>query len=80
MSYQFQSSLYNTKNQMVKAIAETWITANGMNSEEEVKEILANQRSLELAFKAIADWGLRDHMNQYGYTSEELAEAIENLK
>jgi len=67
MSYRFGSKLYKTKDNMLSAIAEEFISAEGVHTEEEIREILETNSSLELAQEAIEEWQLDedDNFNVY---------------
>jgi len=63
MSYRFGSKLYKTKDNMLSAIAEEFISAEGVHTKEEIREILETNSSLELAQEAIEEWQLDEDDN-----------------
>lgn len=90
MSYRFGTTLYLTKRDMLAAIAFDYATAGGNNSPDTVTELI-RQGDLapeQAAAEVISEWGLRipeealgdetpvSHMQQYGYTREELEAAF----
>lgn len=83
-NYQFDGSLYPTRDQYLYAIATTYIEAEGLNDAEFITETLASCTDAELAAECANMWALdrpgRDDkpspMERHGYTSEDLADAF----
>lgn len=55
---EFQSSIYNTTDAMLYAIAEAFLTANGLNSVDDVAGFLRAMTDREMAEECINEWGL----------------------
>jgi hypothetical protein len=84
-SYEFQSMLYRNEREMLDAIAESWITADGANDAEFVADYLDINSDGEIAAECIEEWGLGvveygsdrpSHMTEHGYDADNLADAI----
>lgn len=54
--FEFGGSVYRNSADMHTAIAETWISANGLNSRTEMLEWIAERAAGQLADDAIAGW------------------------
>lgn len=94
--YEFQSTLYRGERDMLDAIAEAWLTADGANDEAYQREALTTTSDADLAEECIAGWALdlagdqppfskdedRDpsHMDENGYTADDLARAFGRLR
>lgn len=57
-NYEFGSSLYRNANEMVEAIVEQWLSANGKNDLLDQLEALRNLSDEQLADECIEGWGL----------------------
>ena len=57
MNYEFQNTSFHTAERMTDAIAEQWITAAGMNSDEAVAEF-AQYGAKALSTECVDGWGL----------------------
>ena len=87
IKYEFASGLYGCESYMLRAIAETWVTADGANSDEFVAEYLAENTPAEIARECIYGYGLdqdgdcaQSHMEFNGYGVDDLARAFADLK
>lgn len=86
--YEFQSTAYRNADQMLVAIAGEWLSAGGMNDDDEHAKILATNTDDELAAECISGWGLDvtgydgepSHMDFNGYTATDLAAAFHGLR
>jgi len=86
-NYQFQSLLYRTRTDMLRAIAEAWITGGEDIATVDVAARCADQSNDEIAAECIRAWALDEptldepaHMEQCDYSAEDLAEAIGELR
>ena len=61
MSYEFQSMLYQTSAQLHAAIADAYLTAGGLNGDDDIWRYFAEQTDEQLADDAIAEWELTDN-------------------
>ena len=59
----FQSTAYRTRAEMVSAIAEIFLCANGLNSRADMLGALHNTTDADLARECIKGWGL-DQIDQ----------------
>ena len=90
MDYEWNSTLFRTRADMLDAIAHAWIGAWGRNSREEVLRSLNEATDADLAAELIETWGLDQprspelfeyderpsHMSEHDYTKEDLTEAF----
>ena len=94
MEYEWNSTLFRTRADMLDAIAHAWITAWGRNSREEVLRSLNEATDADLAAELIETWGLDQprspelfeyderpsHMSEHEYTKEDLSEAFTRVR
>ena len=96
IKYEFQNFLFRSQGDMLRAMAETWLSSDGSTSEEGQREILAEQTNEQLAAECIEGWGLdeggdvgsepweledeRSHMAFNGYDAGMLAAAFADLR
>lgn len=59
-SFEFQGALYRNKREVAAAIATAWIEAGGLNTSEDVRQILASTTDENLADECIFGWDLHD--------------------
>jgi hypothetical protein len=88
-SNEFSGMLYRSQAEMLRAIAEMWITAGGSNSDTDVAAFLASASDDDLAAEAIEAWGLDrptdygdgvSHMASEGYSRSDLAGAFADFR
>ena len=77
MSYEFQSTLHRTSTDMHRHIAEAYMTAGGLNDEDDIRRFFAEQTDEELADDAIQNWGLSDNPD---FDRAELLTALHQLR
>lgn len=86
---EFQSMSYPTTARMLNAIASEYLSAGGLNSEEQQAEFLAASTDAELAAECIWGFGLDraadigdepSHMEFNDYTVDDLAAAFADLR
>lgn len=88
---EFQSTLFSTTSQMLCAIAEAFLSANGSNSPEFQSEYMAQNTDDELAAQCIDGFGLdsipslpedseKSHMEFNDYTEADLAKAFAAMR
>ena len=58
MTLEFRSTLYGTPDNLVTAIADAWMGADGSNSAADIASALADYTDAELADECIAAWDL----------------------
>ena len=90
MNYEWGGSLFRTRNDMLDALAETWVTARGHASPAETQRNFDEATDAELAVAAISGWGLdsamgwcgegEPHMTRFGYGAKDLAEAFGRVR
>ena len=73
---EFAGTLYRTKYEMLDGIAYEYMTAGGLNSSEQIDEILEYISPEDAADEAIQGWELEEHMDDNGYTKEDLTDAM----
>ncbi|QXM25684.1 hypothetical protein KO353_05620 [Elioraea tepida] len=88
--YEWVGSLFRTRNDMLDAIAETWVTARGHASPAETQRYFDEATDAELSAEAIAGWGLdcvaewcgedEPHMTRYSYGATDLAAAFGRVR
>jgi hypothetical protein len=77
MSYEFQSIWYRMQSDMHAAIAERWLSADGINSREDMLRFLSDMSDEDCAINAETNWELADH--EY-YDRSELMAAFAELR
>jgi hypothetical protein len=89
---EFQSKLYQTAQEICRAVALAWLSFGGRSDPKQVAAILAYKTNQELADDAIKGFGLglrTDHakgskpltwMEQRGVTREDIAAAFASLR
>jgi len=93
MENQFGNLLYRSQRQMLDAIAESWLSADGNNTDADQRRFLDTTSAAELAAECIDGWGLNravgggdsddenpPHMDQQDYTAGDLAAAFGRLR
>jgi hypothetical protein len=78
MSYQFNATLFDTTYRRDRAIAESWLYADGLNDETEVRRTLATVSADQLASEVMEFWGF-DLNDEDAPTLESLTEAFRDL-
>jgi hypothetical protein len=78
MSYQFNSMLFDTPYRRDRAIAESWLYADGWNDEQEVQRTLATVSPEQLASEVLEFWGF-DLNDEDAPTLESMTEAFRDL-
>lgn len=78
MSYEFNSMLFDTPYRRDRAIAESWLYADGSNNEEEVRRTLAIVAPETLASEVWEAWGF-DLNDEDAPTLESMIEAFRDL-
>ena len=56
MSYEFQSTLFETESRWLRAIAQAWLTAGGWNGADDIREWLDTLPAADLARECISGW------------------------
>jgi hypothetical protein len=64
MSYEFQSSLFRTSTDAHRAVAFAWLTAGGLNHQEDIEKIFYEQDDGELATECCEAWEMVE-LNEY---------------
>lgn len=72
-TYEFQNTLFRNSADVCSAIVGEWLTAGGMNTESDIKDILATQTDEEIADEIISGWGLLEIVNQDEIRYEDVA-------
>ena len=94
MSYEWGDTLFRTRDEMLDAIAEAWVTARGHASPAETRRNFDEATDAELAAAAIDGWGLDQprgrrfsldderpsHTVAHKYTAADLAEAFARVR
>jgi len=94
MDYEWGDTLFRTRNEMLDAIAEAWVTARGHASPAETLRNFHEATDAELAAAAIDGWGLDQprgrrfsldderpsHMVECGYSVEDLTAAFTRVR
>ena len=78
MSYQFNATLFETPYRRDRAIAESWLYADGLNDEEEVRRTLATVSADQLASEVLEFWGF-DLNDDDAPTLESMIDAFRDL-
>ena len=79
MSYQFNATLVETPYRRDRAIAESWLYADGLNDEEEVRRTLATVSADQLASEVLEFWGFENTDDEDAPTLESMIEAFRDL-
>jgi len=93
-TYEWDNTLFRTRDEMLDAIAEAWVTARGHASPAETLRNFHEATDAELATQAIDGWGLDQprgrrfsldgerpsHMAEHEYTAADLAEAFARVR
>ncbi len=79
MSYQFNSMLFETPYRRDRAIAESWLYADGLNNEQEVRRTLATVSPEQLASEVWEAWGFENTDDEDAPTLESMTEAFRDL-
>ena len=75
--YEFKGSVYRNKREMLDAIADAWLGADGRNSSEFIRQILAEYTNVGLAIECVEEWNLeRPAGDKNGCRVDELAKAF----
>ncbi len=77
MTYKFQSTLHRNSTEMHRLIAESYMTAGGWWSPEDVACFFATHTDAELADDAIMNWELTDNPD---FDREELIAALKEMR
>ncbi len=78
MSYQFNATLFDTPYRRDRAISESWLYADGLNDEQEVRRVLATVSPEQLASEVLEFWGF-DLNDEDAPTLESMIEAFRDL-
>ncbi len=78
MSIEFNSMLFETPYRLDRAIAESWLYADGLNDEQEVRRTLATVSPEQLASEVWEAWGF-DLNDEDAPTLESLTEAFRDM-
>ncbi len=78
MSYEFNAMLFETPYRRDRAIAESWLYADGLNDEQEVRRTLATVSPEQLASEVWEEWGF-DLNDEDPTTLESMIEAFRDL-
>jgi hypothetical protein len=78
MNYQFNATLFDTPYRRDRAIAESWLYADGLNDEQEVRRTLASVAPETLASEVWEAWGF-DLNDEDAPTRESMTEAFRDL-
>jgi hypothetical protein len=89
MKMEFGSMLYRSRTEMLRAIAESWMTADGINPPDTVTEFYRIHSDNWLAEECMTGWQLAvgedaneyqeavpSHMERYGYDLDDLTAAF----
>ncbi len=79
MSFEFNSMLFETPYRRDRAICESWLYADGLNDEQEVRRILATVATETLASEVWEAWGFENTDDEDAPTLESLTEAFRDL-
>ena len=79
MNYQFNATLFDTPYRRDRAIAESWLYADGLNNEDEVRRTLAIVSPEQLASEVWEAWGFENTDDEDAPTLESLVEAFRDL-
>ena len=74
MTHQFAGAIFETREQLVEAVAQEFMMAGGINSPDQITDILNDMSDAELADEALDMWTVS------GVTHEELIEAIARFR
>lgn len=78
MSYEFNATLFDTPYRRDRAIAESWLYADGSNNEQEVRRVLATVSPEQLASEVWEAWGFENTDDSPDF--ESLTEAFAGLR
>ncbi len=78
MNYEFNSMLFDTPYRRDRAIAESWLYADGLNDETEVRRTLATVSPEQLASEAMEFWGF-DLTDEDAPTLESMIDAFRSF-
>lgn len=79
MNYEFNATLFDTPYRRDRAIAESWLYADGLNDEEEVRRTLATVSPEQLASEVLEFWGFENTDDEDPTTLESMIEAFRDL-
>jgi hypothetical protein len=79
MNYQFNATLFDSPYRRDRAIAESWLYADGLNDEQEVQRILATVSPEQLASEVWEAWGFENTDDEDAPTLESLTEAFRSF-
>ncbi len=79
MSYEFNATLFDTPYRRDRAIAESWLYADGLNDEQEVRRVLATASPEQLAIEVWEAWGFGNTGDEDAPTLESLTEAFRDM-
>jgi len=77
MSYEWNSTLFQTQAEMLDAMAWAWISAHDSNAEAEIERFFAQATDAELAAEMIETWGLDQNPE---ITKDDLTEAFGRVR
>ena len=60
MSYEFQNTLFKSRNDLCEAIAGAWISAGGANAREYIEKVCTEANADELVSECIDGFGLTE--------------------
>ncbi len=78
MNYEFNATLFDTPYRRDRAIAESWLYADGLNDEQEVRRTLATVSPEQLASEVLEFWGF-DLNDEDAPTLESMTEAFRSF-
>jgi hypothetical protein len=78
MTYIYNGSLLPTREKLIRAICQNWLTANGINDNNDVREFLEQLTPEQLAQECWDGW-LKDDENEDELTLDELTECFADL-
>jgi hypothetical protein len=79
MNYEFNATLFDTPYRRDRAIAESWLYADGLNDEQEVRRVLATVSPEQLASEVLEFWGFENTDDEDAPTLESMTEAFRDL-
>ncbi len=79
MNYEFNATLFDMPYRRDRAIAESWLYADGLNDEQEVQRTLATVAPETLASEVWEAWGFENADDEDAPTLESLVEAFRDL-
>ena len=90
MSFEFQNMLFDTKRQMLAAIAESWILGQDAVTADTVRQTFGEASTFDITAECIDEWELdqspfdyedsMSHMAAHGYTFKDLQAALQELR